>query len=135
MDSLATQRVKNPPAMQERLGLHPGVGKLPWRREWLPTPVSWPRESPGQRSLAGYSPWDKESDMTEQLSLSLHFSKAKFKGLPENVSYTPSENKSFSNNVIIRILEGYGRNFCKAISSMRLQRNIGMSKTEIHGMK
>ena len=36
------------------------------RREWLPTPVFWPREFHGQRSLAGYSSWGcKESDMTE----------------------------------------------------------------------
>ena len=38
--------------------------------EQLPTPVIWPGESHGQRSLAGYSPWGcKESDMTERLSL------------------------------------------------------------------
>ena len=34
----------------------PWVGKIPWRREWKPTPVFWPRESHGQRSLVGYSP-------------------------------------------------------------------------------
>ena len=39
----------------------------PWRREWLPTPVFLPRESHGQKSLAGYSPWGrKESDTTER---------------------------------------------------------------------
>ena len=32
------------------------VRKIPWRREWQPTPVFWPGESHGQRSLAGYSP-------------------------------------------------------------------------------
>ena len=32
-----------------------GVGKIPWRREWLPTPVFLPGEFHGQRSLAGYS--------------------------------------------------------------------------------
>ena len=32
-------------------------GKIPWRREWWPTPVSLPGEFHGQRSLAGYSPW------------------------------------------------------------------------------
>ena len=38
----------------------------PWRREWLPTPIFLPRESNGQRSLVGYSPWGhKELDMTE----------------------------------------------------------------------
>ena len=41
------------------------VVKLPWRRKWQPTPVFPPGESHGQRTLAGYSPWDgKESDMT-----------------------------------------------------------------------
>jgi len=30
----------------------PGVGKIPWRRESLPTPVFLPRESHGQRSRA-----------------------------------------------------------------------------------
>ena len=55
-----------------RLGFDPWVGKVPWRREWPPTPVFLPRESHGQRSLAGYSPWGcKESDTTEQLTLSL----------------------------------------------------------------
>ena len=36
----------------------PWVGKIPWRREWQPTPVFLPGESRGQRNLAGYSPWD-----------------------------------------------------------------------------
>ena len=44
----------------------PWVGKIPWRRKWQPTPVFLPRESHGQRSLAGYSPRGrKESDTTE----------------------------------------------------------------------
>jgi len=42
------------------------VRKIPWRREWLPTPVFLPGEFYGQRSLVGYCPWDcKESDTTE----------------------------------------------------------------------
>jgi len=32
-----------------------GEDKIPWRREWLPTPVPLPGESHGQRSLVGYS--------------------------------------------------------------------------------
>ena len=32
------------------------VGKIPWRREWLPTVVFLPGESHGQRRLAGYHP-------------------------------------------------------------------------------
>ena len=44
----------------------------PLGREWLPTPVFLPGEFHGQRSLVGYSPWGrKESDTTEQLTLSL----------------------------------------------------------------
>ena len=44
----------------------PWVGKIPWRRAWQLTAVVLPRESHGQRSLAGYSPWGhKELDTTE----------------------------------------------------------------------
>ena len=52
----------------------PWVGKIPWRRERLPTPVFSPGEFHGL-----YSPWGrKESDTTEQLSLSLsHFTDKK----------------------------------------------------------
>ena len=54
-----TQLAKNPP------GFDPWVGKIPWRRESLPTPVFWPGESHGL-----YSSWGrKESDLTERLSL------------------------------------------------------------------
>ena len=59
--SLVAQTGKNLPAVQETW-----VGKIPWRRKWLPTPVFLPGESHGQRSLAGYRPWDhKELDMAE----------------------------------------------------------------------
>ena len=48
----------------------PWVGKIPWRREWLPTPVFSPGEFHGQNSVMGYSPWGcKEPYMTEQLTL------------------------------------------------------------------
>ena len=33
------------------------IRKIPWRRKWRPTPVFLCRESHGQRSLTGYSPW------------------------------------------------------------------------------
>ena len=42
----------------KRRKFDPWVGKIPWRRAWQPTPVFLPGESHGQRSLAGYSPWD-----------------------------------------------------------------------------
>ena len=65
------QTVKNLPAMQETC-FDPWVGKIPWRRKWLPTPVLLPGEFHGQRNLVGYSPWGrKESDKTERLTLTL----------------------------------------------------------------
>ena len=65
--------VKNLPAMQKSQ-VQSLVGKIPWRREWLPTPVFLPGEFHGQRRLVGYSPWDcKKSDTTERLTLSLFF--------------------------------------------------------------
>ena len=66
--------VKNSPAIagEVRGRLDPWVGKIPWRREWLPTPIFLLGEFRGQRSLAGYSPWGHEElGKTEQLSLSL----------------------------------------------------------------
>ena len=60
------QLVKNSPAVQETW-FDPSVGKIPWRRERLPTPVFWPGEFHGL-----YSPRSgKESDKTERLSFSL----------------------------------------------------------------
>ena len=60
--SLVAQLVKNPPPIQETW-----VGKIPWRRERLSTPVFWPGEFHGL-----HSPWgQKESHTTEQLSLTL----------------------------------------------------------------
>ena len=44
---------------RKRPGFDPWVGKIPWRRASLPTPVFLPGESPGQRSLVGYSPWGR----------------------------------------------------------------------------
>ena len=57
--SLVAQLVKSLSAMQETW--ETWVGKIPWRRERLSTPVFWPGEFHGL-----YSPWGrKESDTTE----------------------------------------------------------------------
>ena len=59
----------NPPASAgdiRDIGSIPESGRFPWRRAWQPTPVFFPEESHGQRSLAGYSPWDRQEwDKTE----------------------------------------------------------------------
>ena len=52
-----------------RPGFDPWVGKIPWRREWQPTPVLLPGKFHAQRSLVGYRPWGwKELDTTERLN-------------------------------------------------------------------
>ena len=46
-------------------------GKVSWWRKWQPAPVFLPGESHGQRSLAGFGPWDgRKSDMTEWITFS-----------------------------------------------------------------
>ena len=66
--SLIAQMVKSPSAIQETWVHFLGQWD-PLEKGMAPTPVFLPGESHGQRSLVGYSPWDrKESDMTEQLS-------------------------------------------------------------------
>ena len=58
--------IKNPPANAGDAGSVPGVGKIPQRRQWQPTPIFLPGKSQGQRSQVGYSLWGhKTSDMTE----------------------------------------------------------------------
>ena len=67
--SLVAQLVNNPPAIRETWVSNSWVswgGKIPWRRERLPTPVFWPRKFHGL-----YSPWShKELDTTGPLLLS-----------------------------------------------------------------
>ena len=53
--------LKNLPAVRETPGFNHWIGKIPWRREQLPTPVFLLREFHGL-----YSPWGhKESGTTE----------------------------------------------------------------------
>ena len=57
---------KEPACQYRRPRFNSWIRKIPWRREWLPTPVFLPGESNGHRSLVGYSPWGHtELDRTE----------------------------------------------------------------------
>ena len=59
-------RGKELPCQCRRGQFHPWVGKIPWRRKWQPTPVFFPGESHGKRSLVCCSQSvHKKSDMTE----------------------------------------------------------------------
>ena len=72
------------------------VRKIPWRREWQPTPIFLPGESHGQRNLAGYSPSGrKEWDTTEQLTLTYMQSKTRHKWihLQNRKRLTDTENR------------------------------------------
>ena len=67
--SLVAQMVRNLPEIQEA-GFSLWIGRIPWRRERLPTPVFLPGEFHGQRSQAVYCPWShKESDTIKWLTL------------------------------------------------------------------
>jgi len=47
----------------------PWVRKIPWRREWQPTPVFLTGEFHGQKNLVSYNPWvHKELDTTVRLT-------------------------------------------------------------------
>ena len=68
MDARSYSETLYPKTQRPRFELW--VRTLPWRREWLSTPVFLPGEGHEERSLAGYSPQGhKESDTTEQLSM------------------------------------------------------------------
>ena len=61
--SLVAQLVRNPPAVCK-----PWVGKIPWKRDRLPTSVFWPGEFDGL-----YSPWGCKELTGLSDFLSLHF--------------------------------------------------------------
>ena len=65
--SLVAQLVETIHLQCSRSGFDSWIGKIPWRRERLPTPLFWPGECHGLYSLWGC----KESDTTERLSVSL----------------------------------------------------------------
>ena len=55
---------KEPPCQCRRHRFDPWVRKMPWRKAWHP--ASFPGESHGERSLAGYRPQGrKELDLTK----------------------------------------------------------------------
>ena len=59
LDSTTDSVDMNLSKLRGRPGFSFWVGKIPWRKERLPTPVFLLEEFHGQRSLAGYSPRDR----------------------------------------------------------------------------
>ena len=65
----------------------PWVGKIAWRREFLPTLVFLPGGSHGQRSLVGFSPGGHQELDTDDC---FHFERLLFKDrLPRKEIYIP----------------------------------------------
>ena len=62
--------VKNLPA-RRRCGFDPWVRKIPWRRQWQPTPVFLPGKPP-QRLLAGYKMWCHKSVRHDSVTKQQH---------------------------------------------------------------
>ena len=60
MGFLGGSVVKNPLANGGDAGSIPGLGKIPYRRKWQPTPIFLLGKSHGQRSLVSYNPWGCE---------------------------------------------------------------------------
>ena len=56
-----------------RTRFNPWVGKIPWKSEWLPSPVFLPGKFHGQKSLAGHNPWGSQSTGHERATNTLTF--------------------------------------------------------------
>ena len=56
----------------KRCGLDPWVRKIPWRKEWQPTPVFLRGKSQGQRSQLGYSSWGHKESGTMSAHIAWH---------------------------------------------------------------
>ena len=87
------------------------AGKIPWRREWQPTPVFLPGEFHGQRIWAGYSPWGhtrvrqnlvtKKHDHQNFIPLSPHSFSTLQITLSEVVLFIPTTHPCFAPPVVI----------------------------------
>ena len=79
-----------------RAGFNPWVRKIPWRREWLPTPIFLPGESHGQRSLVGYrfDPWVRKIPWRRKWQPTPVFLPGESHGQRSLVGYSPQVAKS-----------------------------------------
>ena len=81
--------VMNPPARQETR-FNPWVGRIPWKREWLPTPVFLVWRIPWTEEPGGLGPLGrKESDTSE---VSEYMGRGYSPGVSHITSLTSDEN-------------------------------------------
>ena len=101
-------------------GFNPWVGKIPWGREWQPTPIFLPGKSQGQKSVAGYSPWGHtESDTTERLNH--HIVEMIYSSFPGRINHdnlSPDDDERSASDVIIVITTTIAAIFLKCSCSV-----------------
>ena len=113
---------------------HRFLGRLPWRRQWQPTPVLLPGKSHRRRSLVGYRPWGhEESDTTERLHF--HFSLSTFmhwrrKWKPTPV-FLPGESQGWWSLVGCRLWGGTELDTTEATQQQQQQRMQGKSQHRV----
>ena len=84
---LVAQMVKNPPAMWAT-GFYPWIGKIPWRKEWLPTPVSaWSDFPPSFLKVSQVSPRRNKGAVSPPGFLSICFYLILSNSLGQEVSF------------------------------------------------
>ena len=88
------------------LGSIPGLGRSPGERKGYPLPVFWPGEFHGLYCLWGC----KESDMTEQLSLTLKMPSGQWTGMFHQLSGDGALDKKWSesHSVVLDCLLSHG---------------------------
>ena len=78
-------------------GLDTWVGKIPWGRERLPTPVFWPGEFHGLKSPWGPKSWTRLSDF-HSTSLHILYSADSEKSTGKNFTFSSVKVNSSKNN-------------------------------------
>ena len=100
--------VKKPPANAEDagdLGFEPWVGKIPWRRKWHPMPGFLPGKCHGQRSLAGYSPWNHSRTSEHRDVWYLPITNNQRKQQIANIHWIIEKAREFQKNIVFCFID------------------------------
>ena len=105
-----------------RTGFNPWLGKIPWKREWLPTPVFLPAEFHGLRILAGYIVHEVAESWTRLRDKHIHTFQLEEAGFLFVFLFLPGDNEpakksqSLLTGTVDRILGGNtGAHTCRGI--------------------
>ena len=98
MDFPGSSVVKNLPANAGDVGWISGVGKVPWKRKWQPTPEFLPGKFHGQRSQAGHSPWGHKRVGHNLVNKQQYFNMSQYEINKSHLSYQSSLAAYFKSN-------------------------------------